>query len=181
MDGIFKKIVLVLICSTLMCCNNSHNEEHNKLLNEARLKEKELIREGRKLIQQNSSILIDSVSAFDVKSLDPKVKEKELTIGLVDSIYYKNRGMKSDKNFITFKLHKADFVNFKSEYKLHLIKKQNGRILVIIFSNFIIDNNNAKIRVKKVFGISMMEATFYFEKINDVWVFKKKQVFGSVG
>lgn len=183
MDGIFKKIVLVLICSTLMCCNNNHNKEHNKLLNEARSKEKELIMEGRKLIQQNSSILIDSVSAFDIKSLDPKVKKEKLTIGLIDSVYYKNTGIGSGKNFIAFKLHKADLANFKSDYELHLVQDNNQdvNILFITFSNFKIDNNNARIRVRKVKGTSMMEAFFFFEKINNVWVFRKKTLSGGIG
>lgn len=183
MDGIFKKIVLVLICSILMCCKNKENEEHIQLLNETRLVEQKLIKEGRKLIQQNSSILIDSVFVFDIKGLDPKVKDEKLRIGLIDSIYYKGLRGVSNKNHVTFKLHKSDLVNFKSEYELHLVqnKNENQNFLFITFSNFRIENNIAVITVKKVYGISMIEAAFSFEKIDNVWVFRKKTVFGDIG
>ena len=135
------------------------------------------------MIQQNSSILIDSVSAFDIQSLDPKVEKEKLSIGLIDSIYYKNTASESDKYLITFKLHKADLVNFKSDYELHLVQDNNQdvNILFITFSNFIIDNNNARIRVRKVKGTSMMKATFFFEKKNNVWIFRKKIVSEDIG
>lgn len=194
MDGVFKKIVLVFICLLFVCCKDKHYEEHIKLLKEARLKEKEanlqqkeLIEEGRKLIQQNCNILIDSIFVFDIKGLDPKVKEEKLTVGLIDSIYYKNTGSSSDKQIISFKLQKEDLANFKSEYELHLVQNmnQNGRlnekILYIEFSNFRIYNNDAKIKVKKVSGIGFEEATFFFEKKNNVWVFRRKIVSGDIG
>ncbi|MEN9908857.1 MAG: hypothetical protein RLZZ540_2006 [Bacteroidota bacterium] len=187
MDGIFKKIVLVLICLTLVCCKDKEYEEHIRLLNEARLKEKELIKEGRKLIQQNSNILIDSVFVFDIKSLEPKVKEEKLSIGLIDSIHYKSTGIESERNHVAFKLHNSDLANFKSEYELHLVQNESqnenqiNNILFFKFSNFIIDNNRARIRVRKIFGISTREATFFFEKINNKWVFRKKQVSSDIG
>lgn len=190
MDGVFKKIVLVFICLLFVCCNDKQYEEHIKLLKEARLKEKEtelkqkeLIEEGRKLIQQNCNILIDSVFVFDIKSLYPKLKEEKLTVGLIDSIHYKNTGSSSDKYMVSFKLQKDDLVSFKSEYELHLVqnKNQTGKILYIEFSNFRIDNNTARIKVRKVMGIGMMKATFLFEKKNNIWVFRRKIMSGGIG
>lgn len=80
MEGNFKKIVLIFICLMLMCCKDKDYEEHIKLLNEARLFQRHLIKEGHQLIRQNSSILIDSVSVFDIKSLNPNEKKKNLQL-----------------------------------------------------------------------------------------------------
>ncbi|GEL10208.1 hypothetical protein SAMN05192550_0766 [Flavobacterium glycines] len=185
MEGNFKKIVLIFICLMLMCCKDKDYEEHLRLLNEARLFQRHLIKEGHQLIRQNSSILIDSVSVFDIKSLNPNEKKEKLTVGLIDSVYYKNTGIGSGNNFISFKIHKADLSNFESDYELKLVERfdenTNENLLFITFSNFRIENKKARIIVKKVKGIGMMKATFFFEKINNVWVFKKKQVHGEIG
>ncbi|HEY6143381.1 MAG TPA: hypothetical protein VIV55_08100 [Flavobacterium sp.] len=181
MDGNFKKIALVFIYSILVSCNK--NEKTNTSVKDSKSIEQNLIVEGRKFIKQNSNIIIDSIASFDLRFMNPKVKEEKLTIGLIDSIYYKNIGNGSDKNFISFKLNKDDLADFKSEYQLNLIQKnnKNSTVLYITLSNFRIENNVAEIRVKKVFGISMIQAIFYFKKENNVWVFKEKYLFGAIG
>lgn len=189
MEGNFKKTVLIFICLMLVCCKDKHYEEHIQLLKETRLKEKELIKEGQNLIQQNISILIDSVSVFDINRFDPKMKGEKPIIGLIDSIYYKLSGIGNDKYLVTFKLNKVDLVNFKSDYELQLVQNQsespNGNpvenFLFYTFSDFRIIDNKASIDVKKNYGISMMSATFFFEKINNVWVFRKKTLHGNIG
>ena len=178
---ILKKLGLVFICSILMCCNK--NEKTSEPIKDSKSIEQDLIVEGRKFIKQNSNIIIDSIASFDLRFMNPQANEEKLTIGLIDSVFYKNIGGGSDKNFMSFKLHKADLASFKSEYKLNLVQRNNldSNVLYITFSNFRIDNNNAIIRVKKVFGISMMQAVFHFKKENNVWVFKKKTLDGNIG
>lgn len=196
MEGNFKKIILIFICLMFVCCKDKQYEEHIKLLKEARLKEKEaklfqqhLIKEGRQLILQNSSVLIDSAFIFDHNRFDPKMKGEKPIIGLIDSIYYKLSGIRNDKYLVTFKLSKADLVNFKSDYQLQLVKNQNEspngnpaeNFLFYTFSDFRIIDNRARIDVKKNYGISMMSAIFFFEKRNNVWVFIKKTEHGDIG
>lgn len=181
MNGNFKKIGLVFICLILMSCNK--NEKTSEPIKDSKSIEQDLILEGRKFIKQNSNIIIDSIASFDLRFINPQPNEEKLTIGLVDSIYYKNIGGGSDKNFMSFKLYKDDLANFKSEYKLNLVQRNNqdSNVLYITFSNFRIENNIAIIRVKKVFGISMMQAVFYFKKENNVWIFKGKTLDGAIG
>jgi hypothetical protein len=185
MEGSFKKIVLIFICLMFICCKDKDYEEHILLLNEARLKEKELIKEGRNLILQNSNILIDSAFIFDHNRFNPKRKGEKPIIGLIDSVYYKLSGIGNDKYLVTFKLSKADLANFKSDYELQLVEKLNENttenFLFYTFSNFRIIDNKARIVVEKNYGISMMSATFFFEKRNNVWVFIKKQVHADIG
>jgi len=189
MDGNLKKIILIFICLMLMCCKDKDYEEHIRLLKEARLVEQNLIKEGRQLIQQNSNILIDSAFIFDHNRFDPKIKGEKPIIGLIDSIYYKLSGIENDKYLVTFKLSKADLVNFKSDYQLQLVKNRNEspngnpaeNFLFYTFSKFRIIDNKASIDVKKSYGISMMSATFFFEKRNNVWVFIKKREHGDIG
>ncbi|MES2239892.1 MAG: hypothetical protein V4497_06475 [Bacteroidota bacterium] len=189
MEGNFKKIVLIFICLMLTCCKNKDYEEHIQLLKEARLVEQHLIKEGRQLIQQNSNILIDSAFIFDHNRFDPKMKGEKPIIGLIDSVYYKLSGARYDKYLVTFKLSKVDLVNFKSDYTLQLVQNQNEspngnpaeNFLFYTFSDFRIIDNKASIDVKKNYGISMIKVTFFFEKINNVWVFRKKTVHGDIG
>lgn len=181
MNGNFKKIGLVFICSILMCCNK--NEKTSKPIKDSKSIEQDLIVEGRKFIKQNSNIIIDSIASFDLRFINPQTNEEKLTIGLIDSIYYKNIGGGSDKNYMSFKLRKDDLANFKSEYELNLVQRNNldSNVLYITFSNFRIENDIAIINVKKVFGISMIQASFYFKKENNVWVFKGKTLNGAIG
>lgn len=192
MNGNFKKVILIFICLMFVCCKDKEYEEHIQLLKEARLKEKEaklfqqhLIQEGRKLILQNSSVLIDSAFIFDHNRFDPKIKGEKLKIGLIDSIRYRLSGAGYDKYLVAFKLGKADLANFKSDYGLQLVEKLNENttenFLFYTFSNLRIIDNEARIVVKKNYGISMMSATFFFEKRNNVWVFIKKTEHGAVG
>lgn len=189
MDGNFKKIILIFICLMFVCCKDKQYEKHIQLLKEARLKEKELIKEGRQLILQNSNILIDSAFIFDHNRFDPKIKGEKPIIGLIDSIRYRFSGAGYDKYLVTFKLSKADLVNFKSDYQLQLVKNRNEspngnlaeNFLFYTFSNFRIIDNKASIDVKKSYGISMMSATFFFEKRNNVWVFIKKREHDAIG
>lgn len=185
MYGTFKVGLLVFICSMLMCCKDKEYEEHIRLLNKARLFEKHLIQEGRQLILQNSNILIDSAFIFDSKRFDPKIKGEKLKIGLIDSINYKFSSTESDKYLVSFVLRKADLVNFKLDYELQLVERLNENtsenILFYTFSNLRVINNKAQIDVKKNYGISMMSATFFFEKRNNVWVFIKKTMHGDIG
>ncbi len=189
MEDNFKKIVLIFICLMLMCCKDKDYEEHIKLLNEARLFQRHLIKEGHQLIQQNSNILIDSAFIFDHNRFDPKLKGEKPIIGLIDSISYRLSGARYDKYLIAFKLSKADLVNFKSDYELQLVQNKNEcpngnpaeSFLFCTFYDFRIIDNKASINVKKNYGISMMSATFFFEKRNNVWVFIKKTMHGDIG
>lgn len=173
MDGICKKIVFVFLFLTVLGCKK---EEKPISKNEI------LISEARNLIRQNSNVLLDSIIQFDIRLPNEKNDPPKFTIGLIDSIpkremkQYLGR-MDGDK-FTSFKLEKSDLVNFKSPYKLNLVKTNNNdiNVLFITFSEVNIDGNHAYVVVKKVRGIGMITNTYYFRKENGKWVFTKKEV-----
>jgi hypothetical protein len=101
-------------------------------------------------------------------------KEPKLTVGLIDSISINGNPAKLKDNSISL---------YRSSYKLNLVKRDNfdGNVLFITFSNFKIDGTQSSIVVKKIFGISMMQATFYFKKENGIWVFVRKKNSGAIG
>ena len=74
----------------------------------------------------------------------------------------------------------CDLINFKSDYQIKIVKINNydTNVLFVNFFNFKIKNNKASIEVKKKIGISMVHHKYYFEKENDIWVFKKKVLLG---
>lgn len=168
MVGKFKIIVVVFI---LFCSCKKQND-----INDI----------GKDLIKQNINVLLDSVEGFDMSTLPPSpkfknVKTKKITLGLLDSIKINDSYSLRKDNFKSFKylkfnLQKSDLSNFKSSYTLNLQKKDNlsTDVLSIRFTNFKINENKASIDVTKVIGISMICDRFYFEKENDIWVFKKK-------
>lgn len=165
------KIVAILVLILFCSCKKQDDKE-----------------KGRELITQNINILIDSIECFDMskmpvsnvslkdfKSYKP-VKIEQITVGLLDSILIES----NEKDFSDFNLQKSDLVNFKSEYKINIVKVNNYdiNVLFVRFSNFIINEKEASIDVKKNIGISMIKNRYYFKKENDVWVFKKKEFLG---
>ncbi|MEP7095787.1 MAG: hypothetical protein ABI793_17110, partial [Flavobacterium sp.] len=103
-----------------------------------------------------------------------------LTIGLIDSIPKRDMKLRMGRSdgdtFAEMKLEKDDLVNFRSPYKLNLVKVKNDdtNILFVTFSELSIRGNHAFVVVKKVRGIGMVKNTYYFEKQNGRWVFIKK-------
>jgi hypothetical protein len=152
--------------------------------------------ENRRLIRQNINVLIDSVESFDISKMPVSsvsrkdfknfrpVKLKPMRICLLDSILAKEDRLKTNDGikYLRFNLNKEDLVNFKSNYKIMIVKVNNydPNILFVRLSNLIIQENKASIEVKKVLGISMLHNKYYFEKENGVWIFKKKE-FLSMG
>jgi hypothetical protein len=150
---------------------------------------------GRELITQNINILIDSIESFDTSKMpEPNVslkdfknykpiKIEQISVGLLDSILIdndENPQITNQEKFLKFNLQKSDLVNFKSEYKINIVKVNNydTNILFVRFSNFQMNKNEANIEVKMNIGISMIKNRYYFKKENDVWVFKKKKLLG---
>lgn len=150
---------------------------------------------GRELINQNINILLDSIESFDVSKMRVKqvsIKDfknykpviiEQIKIGLLDSILIeddKNLKILNQEKLLKFNLQKSDLINFKSEYKISIVKVNNydTNILFVRFSNFNIGHDKASIEVTKIIGISMLSNKYYFEKQNGIWVFKKKEFLG---
>ncbi|WPO80748.1 hypothetical protein [Flavobacterium sp. KACC 22761] len=173
MDGILKKMIFFFFFLTVLSCKNEDKPN---------VKEIDLISEGRSLIREYSSILIDSVEQFDVRPENEKNDLPKITIGLIDSIPKRkeklNQGRTDGHTFVSFKLEKEDLIKFKSPYKLYLIKEKssNVNVVFVIISELNINGNNAYVVVKKVRGIGMVEDTYYFKKENGTWVFEKKRL-----
>ncbi|MEO8236546.1 MAG: hypothetical protein ABI576_00460 [Flavobacterium sp.] len=171
MDGVFKKLVFVLSLLTALSCKKDEktNLNNNKIITEA-----------RNLIRLNSNVLIDSVEQFDVPLPNGKHVMPQITIGLIDSIPKRDMKLRMGRSdgdtFAEMKLEKDDLVNFRSPYKLNLVKVKNDdtNILFVTFSELSIRGNHAFVVVKKVRGIGMVKNTYYFEKQNGRWVFIKK-------
>jgi hypothetical protein len=173
MDDILKKIVFFFLFLAVTGCKKDEkpisNNNHNTLISEA-----------RNLIRQNCNILLDSVEQFDPPLPNGKKVMPKLTVGLMDSIPKRDMSLRMGRSdgdtFAELKLEKADLINFKSPYKLNLVKvkKEDTNILLVTFSELSIKGNHAFVVVKKVRGIGMVEDTYYFEKQNGKWVFIKK-------
>ena len=173
MDRIFKKSIAIFLILFILGCKKDEkpisNNNHNTLISEA-----------RNLIRQNCNILIDSVEQFDPPLPNRKKVMPKLTVGLMDSIPKRDMSLRMGRSdgdtFAELKLEKADLINFRSPYKLNLVKvkKEDTNILLVTFSELSIKGNHAVVVVKKVRGIGMVENTYYFEKQNGRWVFIKK-------
>ena len=141
---------------------------------------------GRELITQNINVLIDSVGRFDTSKIpgskypnefNVKRREiKQIKIGLLDSVLVQNIN-EYNSSFI---INRNDLVNFKSNYKIEIVKVNNydTNFLFVSFSNFQIDSNNATIDVKKVIGIAMTIDRYFFRKEKGQWVFISKRNIG---
>ncbi|WP_123955366.1 hypothetical protein [Flavobacterium cheongpyeongense] len=176
MIGNFKVLRIVIILLLLGCKKQNETED------------------SRKLITQNINVLIDSVESFDISKMPVSsvshkdfknykpLKVKQMTIGLLDSILVKENKLNknNETNYLRFNLQKEDLVNFKSHYKIEIVKVNNydTNVLFVSFFNFSMKGNKSSIEVKKRIGISMIHHKYYFEKENDTWVFKKKEFFG---
>ena len=170
MDGIFKNLVFIFLFLAVLGCKKGELQLHEDKLRSDKLRDDKLIAEARNFISENCNILIDSVEGFDVMSLKNKIRTPTFTIGLIDSI-------SSDCfNCLSFKLKDNDLRNFKSAYKLKLVKAKtyDSDVLFVIFTDFRMDKDYVYIGVKKVIGISMINETYYFKKENGKWVFKNK-------
>lgn len=170
MDGKFK-IIGIIIFALLCSCKKQENIENS----------------GRELITQNINVLIDSIESFDMSRIQrlekfKNIKIEKFTVGILDSIIIENSNFKKiDKNtFLKFNIKKNDLVNFKSSYKINIVKINNYdiNVLFVRFSNFQIKEDEASIIVKKNIGISMIKNRYYFKKENGVWVFEKKEFLG---
>lgn len=136
---------------------------------------------GRELIIQNINVLLDSVERFDTSKMPTSeefknVKIEQIKIGLIDSVLVQNI---KDYNS-SFIINRNDLVNFKSNYKIEIVKVNNYDInfLFVSFSNFKIHNDEATIDVKKVIGISMTKDRYFFKNENGHWVFISKENIG---
>ncbi|RTZ01459.1 hypothetical protein EKM02_05505 [Flavobacterium sp. RSP49] len=173
MDGKLKMIVLmafVLFCS----CKKQNNIKNN----------------GKELIVQNINILIDSVEYFDMSKVPrpekfKNIKIEKITVGLLDSILIEkidfNKSKKINKtSFLQFNIKDSDLVDFRSDYKINIVKINNYdiNILFVRFSNLTINENEASVIVTKVIGISMIKNRYYFKNKKGVWVFIRKELLG---
>ncbi len=141
---------------------------------------------GRALITENINILLDSIEGFDTSKMPSpkypnefnvnKIEIKQIKIGLIDSVLVQN--INGYNSF--FIINRNDLVNFKSNYKIEIVKINNYDInyLFVSFSNFQIDNDKATIDVKKVIGISMTKDRYFFKNENGHWVFISKKNIG---
>jgi hypothetical protein len=171
MDGIFNKIVLLLLLAFTISCKKGQKIDTVK---------SSLISEGRSLIREYSNVLIDSVEQFDVRPEHEKNDAPKITIGLIDSIPKRTDksklGRQDGHTFAVFKLEKEDLINFKSPYKLNLVKENNNDVNVVFVTilELSINGEKAYVAVKKVRGIGMIEDTYYFKKENGKWIFLRK-------
>jgi hypothetical protein len=140
---------------------------------------------GRELITQNINILLDSIERFDTSKMPvadkfKDIKIEQIKIGLIDSVTVETLNLNEIKNKLSFLIAKNDLINFKSNYKINIVKVNNydGNLLFVSFSNFQIDKNKASIDVKKVIGISMTKDRYFFKNENKEWVFKSKKNIG---
>ena len=141
---------------------------------------------GRALIIENINVLLDSIERFDTSKMpgpkypnefNVKMREiKQIKIGLLDSVLVQNT---NDYNS-SFIINRNDLINFKSKYKIEIVKVNNYDInfLFVSFSNFQIDNDKPTIDVKKVIGIAMTRDRYFFKKENGQWVFLSKKNIG---
>lgn len=171
MDGLYKKTAFFFLFLAVVGCKKNEKIDTDK---------NNLILEGRSLIKENSNILIDSLDRYDLRFLSKNEKLEPFTVGLLDSISIDERYSKYDygtRNFLTFKLENSDLSNFKSPYKLNLIKTESYKssILFIAFSNLKIEGDKAQIIVTKVRGISSVKDRYYFRKENSRWIFARKK------
>ncbi|MBZ4036840.1 hypothetical protein K6T82_18870 [Flavobacterium sp. 17A] len=167
MDGIFNKIVLLLLVLLTIGCKKKDKKDEVK---------NNLIAEGKILIKQNSNVLIDSLERYDMNILYPEGKLKPLQVALLDSVGINERFSRETLKCITFKLEESDFSNFKSPYKLNLVKKEVSEVHVVFvsFLNLEIQNDLANIVVIKINGISSTIDRYYFKKQNNKWIFLNK-------
>lgn len=183
MDGKYKIIIILLfiICS----CKKEIKTNKTGMIK---------IDNQRVFVAQNINTLIDSVEMFDTSLFPPPpskefkdLKVEKITIGLLDSVfseynddYNKFNSKNNQYKYFTFKLQKCDLVNFKSDYKIKIVKINNDdtKVLFVSFFNLNIVENKASIEVKKKLVIGMIRHKYYFEKENDIWVFKKKVLLG---
>lgn len=167
MDGIFNKIVLVLLV-LLVSCKKEQKIDAVK---------NNLIAEGKTLIKENSNILLDSLESHDMSLYNKEGGLKPLKIALLDSVGINERFSRETLKCITFKLEESDFSNFKSPYKLNLVKREvsESQVAFVSFLNLEIQNNHANIVVIKIYGISSEIDRYYFEKQRNKWVFARKK------
>jgi len=175
MDGIFKKIVFIFSFLAVISCKKDEKPITNNT-------DEPLVLEGKSLIRENINILLDSVIQFDVRLPHEKNDPPKITFALIDHIPQReissNAGRSDWNNFVSFKLENKDVKNFKSLYKLNLVKSKNNDIdkVFVTFSELKIDGDNACVGVKKVRGIGMINEKYYFKKENGKWVFTNKRL-----
>ena len=177
MIGNFKTLGIIITLLLLGCKKQNETEDSR-----------------RELIRQNINILIDSVDSFDINKMPVSqvstkdfknykpIRLEQMRIGLLDSIVAKEDKLKIKNgiDYLRFNLRKEDLANFKSEYKIKIVKVNNydRNVLFVRFLNYNIQGNKSSIEVKKIIGISMIHHKYYFERENGVWVFKKKEILG---
>jgi hypothetical protein len=168
MDGIFNKIVLLLLLAVTISCKKEQKIDTVK---------SSLISEGRSIIREYSNILIDSLERHDMSLYNEKGELKPLKIALLDSVGVNERFSRETLKCITFKLEESDFSNFNSPYRLNLVKKEisESQVLFVSFLNLEIKKDLANIVVMKIHGIGSAIDRYYFEKQNNTWIFKNKQ------
>lgn len=166
--GFFNKIVLVLLLALTISCKKEQEIDVVK---------NNLIAEGRTLINQNSSILLDSLEMHDMSLYKKDGGLKPLKIALLDSVCINERFSRETLKCVALKLDESDFSNFNSPYRLNLVKKEvsESQILFVSFFNLKIENNVVNIVVMKRHGIGSTADRYYFEKQNSKWVFIRKQ------
>ncbi|NDP22545.1 MAG: hypothetical protein GZ091_15895 [Paludibacter sp.] len=139
MDGkyIITITLFFIICS---CKNEVKTNDRNGLNTDSQ----------RVFIAQNINTLIDSVEMFDTSLFPPPpskefkdLKAEKITIGLLDSVFseynddYNRFNSKNNQSkYFTFKLEKCDLVNFKSDYKIKIVKINNDDTKVLFVSFF---------------------------------------------
>lgn len=155
-------------------------------------REENSIKVGKSIISQNINILIDSIERFDVNFINVKqvstkkefpnmhvIKNKKLKIYVIDSVTYeKNFAIDSfQKEILKFIINKNDLINFKSNYNINIVKINNydSNVLFVKFSNFKLTNDKASIEVKMTIGISMIKNIYHFKKVNNIWLFDRKE------
>lgn len=171
MDGLFKKIILFLLFLAVIGCKKNEKSE---------IGNNDLIADGKKLILQNSNVLIDSLERYDLRFLSKNEKLKPFTVSVLDSITIDERYSKYSQaplKFFTFKLEGDDFSNFKSPYKLNVVTKDNhqSNVIFVSFSNLKIEGDKAEVMITKINGISSVTDRYYFKKQNNKWVFLRKK------
>ncbi|WP_163408690.1 hypothetical protein [Flavobacterium ajazii] len=171
MTGNFKIIGIIFLLLLFNCKKNENNL---------------IIEDGKKLVEQNINVLLDSIESFDISKIKvppvslkdfknyKPIKTEQLRIKLLDSVLVKKQG----KGFFEFNLDEKCLINLKSKYKTNIVKLNNhsGNVLFVSFFNFWIKNNIGVIEVKKTIGISMSHDKYYFKKKNDKWIFIRKEL-----
>ncbi|MFH7016863.1 hypothetical protein [Flavobacterium sp. FlaQc-47] len=166
--GIFNKIGLVLLLVLTIGCKKEQQIDVVK---------NSLIAEGKALIKQNSTILLDSLEMHDMSPVNKDGRLKPLKVALLDSVGINERFSRETLKCSTFKLEESDFSNFHSPYRLNLVKKEisESQVLFVSFSNLEIKKDLANIVVMKTHGIGSATDRYYFEKQNNKWVFARKR------